>query len=53
MYLLRKFTIPRNSRIFFLFEGGWSFWIAPMRDFNGVLVFLSIKCPRNFTRLYM
>ena len=22
-----------------------------MRDFNGVIVFLSIVCPRNFTRV--
>ena len=27
------------------------FWIASMRDFNGVIVFLSIICPRNFTRV--
>ena len=26
-------------------------WIASMRDFNGVTVFFSIMCPRNFTRV--
>ena len=43
--------ISRNSCIFFLFESGWSFWIASMREFNGVVVFLSIMCPRKFTRV--
>ena len=36
-YLLKKFNIPRSSCIFFLFESGWCFWIASMRDFNGVM----------------
>ena len=40
-----------HSWIFFLLEGGWSFWIASRRDFNGVIVFLSKMCPRNFTRV--
>ena len=25
--------------------------IASMRDFSGVILFPSIKCPRNFTRV--
>ena len=37
--------------VFFLFEGDWSFWIASIRDLIGNIVFLSIKCPRNFTRV--
>ena len=26
--------------VFSLVKGGWSFWIASIRDFNGVIVFL-------------
>ena len=48
---LKKFSIPRNSCIFVLFEDGWIFWTASMQDFNGVIVFLSIICPRHFARL--
>ena len=38
--------------VFFLFEGRWSFWMASIRGFNGVIVFFfSTICPRNFTRV--
>ena len=50
-FLLKKFNIPRNSYTFYLFEGVSSFKIASMRDFIGVIMFLSIICPRNLTRV--
>ena len=35
---------------FFLCVGGWSFWIASTGDFNRVIKFFSIMCPRKFSR---
>ena len=50
-YLVRKFNISRNSCIFFLLDGGWSFWIASIWAFNGVIVFVSITFPKKLTRV--
>ena len=47
MYL-RSLTFQKNSCIFVLFEGSWSFWIASMRDFNGVIVFLFHNMSKEF-----
>ena len=48
---LRSLTFQEIIVLIFLFEGDWSFWIASMRDFNGVIVILSIICSRTFTRV--
>ena len=50
-YLLKKFSIRRNSWILFLFDGGWSLKIASARNFKMVIVVPSILCRRNFTLL--
>ena len=48
---LRSLTFQKIIVLIFLFEVDWSFWIASMRDFNGVIVILSIICPRTFSRV--
>ena len=48
---LRSLTFQEIIVLIFLFEGDWSFWMSFMRDFNGVIVILSIICPRTFTRV--
>ena len=47
---LRSLPFQKNL-YFFLFEGGWSFCIASIEKFKGLIVFLSIICPRNFSRV--